>query len=172
MIIGKQTRRDRWVLWVIKHTFDQEELYQNLLLVIVLGYLAHRSPICAVSGSYLPVCMSKLSSLPPAQHASPGAHGRMQHSRTADREVGRQSQRPSLLRRKADAAFTFVLQLMVPGPPHRALVIAWAADSDPTVNANAVALHSGGASCAEDDSDSDLSPFDLALARCGTLLCT
>lgn len=116
--------------------------------------------------------MSKLSSLPPAQSASPGAHGRMLRSRTADREVGRQSHRPSLLRRKADAAFTFVLQLMVPGPPHRALVIAWAADNDPTVNANAVALHSGGASCAEDDSDSDLSPFDLALARCGTLACT
>ena len=92
--------------------------------------------------------------------------------RSADRERGRQSHRQSLLRRKADAAFTFVLQLMVPGPPHRALVIAWAADNDPTVNANAMALHSGGASCAEDDSDSDLSPFDLALARCGTLLCT
>ncbi|KAK9836134.1 hypothetical protein WJX81_004188 [Elliptochloris bilobata] len=70
---------------------------------------------------------------------------------------------PSLT--KSGAAFTFVLQLMVPGPPHRALVIAWAADSDPSTIAEAAAPDHGDASCAEDDSDSELAPFDLALAR-------
>ena len=68
--------------------------------------------------------------------------------------------------RKSKAPFTFALQLMVPGPPHRALVIAWAADSDPSALAEAALPHPGDASCADDDSDSELAPFELALARC------
>jgi hypothetical protein len=59
-------------------------------------------------------------------------------------------------RRQTGAAFTFVLQLMVPGPPHRALVVAWATDSEPPSVSNAAA---------DDDSDSDMAPHDLAFAR-------
>jgi hypothetical protein len=33
--------------------------------------------------------------------------------------------------RDSTAPFTFVVQLMVPGPPYQALAIAWAADYDP-----------------------------------------
>ena len=67
--------------------------------------------------------------------------------------------------RKSQAPFTFALQLMVPGPPHRALVIAWAADSDPSALAEAAPPRAED-SCADDDSDSELAPFELALARC------
>jgi hypothetical protein len=59
-------------------------------------------------------------------------------------------------RRQTGAAFTFVLQLMVPGPPHRALVAAWATDSEPPSVAGAAA---------DDDSDGDMAPHDLAFAR-------
>lgn len=68
--------------------------------------------------------------------------------------------------RKSKAPFTFALQLMVPGPPYRALVIAWAADSDPSALAEAALPRAGDASCADDDSDSELAPFELVLARC------
>ena len=73
------------------------------------------------------------------------------------------------LDRKSKAPFTFALQLMVPGPPYRALVIAWAADLDPSALAEAAAPRAGDASCADDDSDSELAPFELALARCAQL---
>lgn len=72
--------------------------------------------------------------------------------------------------RKSKAPFTFALQLMVPGPPYRALVIAWAADSDPSALAEAALPRAGDASCADDDSDSELAPFELALARCAQLV--
>ena len=71
--------------------------------------------------------------------------------------------------RKSKAPFTFALQLMVPGPPYRALVIAWAADSDPSALAEAAPPRAWDASCADDDSDSELAPFELALARCAQL---
>lgn len=71
--------------------------------------------------------------------------------------------------RKSKAPFTFALQLMVPGPPHRALVIAWAADLGPSTLAEAALPRAGDASCADDDSDGELAPFELALARCAQL---
>lgn len=76
--------------------------------------------------------------------------------------------------RNSKAPFTFVVQLMVPGPPFLSLVMAWAADYDPSKPGNMdTPLHQAEGSPAfshrlDPDSDSELtqSPFDLCLARC------
>ena len=73
--------------------------------------------------------------------------------------------------RESKAPFTFVVQLMVPGPPFLSLTMAWAADYDPSARPPSETPHSpeGHASFAgiDGDSDSELvkSPFDLCLAR-------
>lgn len=75
--------------------------------------------------------------------------------------------------RNSKAPFTFVVQLMVPGPPFLSLVMAWAADYDPSKPANMdtpihqTEAHPAFSPRADPDSDSELtqSPFDLCLAR-------
>lgn len=75
--------------------------------------------------------------------------------------------------RNSKAPFTFVVQLMVPGPPFLSLVMAWAADYDPSKPAHMdTPMHQAEGQAAfspraDPDSDSELtqSPFDLCLAR-------
>ncbi|KAL3141693.1 hypothetical protein ABBQ32_004380 [Trebouxia sp. C0010 RCD-2024] len=74
--------------------------------------------------------------------------------------------------RDSKAPFTFVVQLMVPGPPFLSLTMAWAADYDPSKRPATDSPHSPDGSrssfAAHDyDSDSELikSSFDLCLAR-------
>lgn len=74
--------------------------------------------------------------------------------------------------RDSKAPFTFVVQLMVPGPPFLSLTMAWAADYDPSKRGPTDSPHSPDASRPsftgnDADSDSELfkSPFDLCLAR-------
>ena len=61
---------------------------------------------------------------------------------------------------------------MVPGPPHLALVIAWAADFSPSLGGEHLDGTSENGTARSDmgdiDSEDDLggSPFDLCLARC------
>lgn len=78
----------------------------------------------------------------------------------------------SLRCRDSKAPFTFVVQLMVPGPPFLSLTMAWAADYDPSKRPATDSPHSPDGSrssfAAHDyDSDSELikSSFDLCLAR-------
>ena len=78
----------------------------------------------------------------------------------------------AMWRRESTAPFTFILQLMVPGPPHLALVIAWAADFNPSLGGEPLDGTSENGTARSDmgdiDSEDDLggSPFDLCLARC------
>jgi hypothetical protein len=73
--------------------------------------------------------------------------------------------------RDSQAPFTFVVQLMVPGPPYLSLTMAWAADYDPCAMtpSHTHHLHGHGSPrpSGHEDSDSELksSPFDLCLAR-------
>ena len=68
------------------------------------------------------------------------------------------------------APFTFVVQLMVPGPPFLSLTMAWAADYDPAKRTTETPhTPEGHTPFAGNDGDSDSelvkSPFDLCLAR-------
>ena len=74
--------------------------------------------------------------------------------------------------RDSKAPFTFVVQLMVPGPPFLSLTMAWAADYDPSkpMSSETPQSQTDGSptfSGNDGDSDSELvkSPFDLCLAR-------
>ena len=73
--------------------------------------------------------------------------------------------------RDSKAPFTFVVQLMVPGPPFLSLTMAWAADYDPSKPLTSETPQSpdGSPSFAGNDGESDSelvkSPFDLCLAR-------
>ena len=67
--------------------------------------------------------------------------------------------------RDSKAPFTFVLNLMVPGPRNVALVVSWAAE-DPAQGCDRPALHDADESGGDTDSDSGASPFDTCLARC------
>ncbi|DBA89089.1 hypothetical protein WJX77_009682 [Trebouxia sp. C0004] len=74
--------------------------------------------------------------------------------------------------RDSKAPFTFVVQLMVPGPPFLSLTMAWAADYDPSkpMSSDTPQSQTDGSpvfSGNDADSDSELvkSPFDLCLAR-------
>ncbi|KAK9814451.1 hypothetical protein WJX72_006118 [[Myrmecia] bisecta] len=59
--------------------------------------------------------------------------------------------------RKSSAPFTFVVQIMIPGPPYVSLVISWAGSADPATLTDQLA--NGRAE------DSEYSAFDAALAR-------
>ncbi|KAL0043136.1 hypothetical protein WJX79_010214 [Trebouxia sp. C0005] len=74
--------------------------------------------------------------------------------------------------RDSKAPFTFVVQLMVPGPPFLSLTMAWAADYDPSKPTSSETPQSqtdGSPTFSGNDADSDSelvkSPFDLCLAR-------
>eukprot|EP00891_Asterochloris_glomerata_P006240 jgi/Astpho2/6240/fgenesh1_pg.00088_%23_51_t len=68
--------------------------------------------------------------------------------------------------KNSKAPFTFVLQLMVPGPPYLSLTMAWAAEYDPSAALNdAGTPKSPEGPDGESDSELTQSPFDLCLAR-------
>ncbi|KAK9823769.1 hypothetical protein WJX72_005371 [[Myrmecia] bisecta] len=70
--------------------------------------------------------------------------------------------------RNSKAPFTFVVQLMVPGPPYLSLTMAWAADHDPCMSGKPQTPNTAGSvNSTEVDSDDELgrAPFDLCLAR-------
>ena len=71
--------------------------------------------------------------------------------------------------RSSQAPFSFVMNLMVPGPRNLALVITWAAEQDPhplQVEPSTPSMGAdGGMSNADSDSEIGSSPFDILLAR-------
>ena len=76
-----------------------------------------------------------------------------------------------LLCRNSKAPFTFVLQLMVPGPPYLSLTMAWAAEYDPSAAlGDAGTPKSPEGPDGESDSELSQSPFDLCLARCSCIM--
>jgi hypothetical protein len=66
------------------------------------------------------------------------------------------------------APFTFVVNLLVPGPPNRCLVMSYAADYDPMQlesPSNAGVASTSGSTLGEESDTEMQSPFDLAFAR-------
>ncbi|GMH36538.1 hypothetical protein BSKO_04406 [Bryopsis sp. KO-2023] len=64
--------------------------------------------------------------------------------------------------RCSTAGFTYVVQIMVPGPPHLGLVMAWSSKDDASMNRNET---SSDGSPIDSGLDSELTPFEVALMR-------
>ena len=62
------------------------------------------------------------------------------------------------------SAFSFVVQIMVPGPPHLALVLTWGSKDD-SHNRESASMSLDDAECITDP-EPELPPFDFALAKC------
>lgn len=64
--------------------------------------------------------------------------------------------------RCSNAGFTYVVQIMVPGPPHLGLVMAWSSKDDGSMRRSEA---SSDGSPKEAGLDSELTPFEIALMR-------